>query len=119
MRQQLLLCSTYTKRQSKEKGSDDVQSFNCHTCFKQFKTERSLKIHKTKMDHWKTPINSMASSKTYSSSMFRTQSYSPRAPPKDSAPPKVAPKASPKVSLKNLKRKKDVSPIVVKKRVKK
>ena len=74
MNKDLLLCVPYTLKKEKElkkKGSDVFKCdkkdekkiadklHKCLLCPKSFKDERSLKIHKTKMNHWESVSSSM------------------------------------------------------------
>lgn len=68
-------CQNRQKDDDKKENRDDNQ-FICHICEKSFKNERCLKIHKTKMDHWKSmnSKSSLNSQMSFSSSMFRNGS---------------------------------------------
>ena len=74
LKKEKVFCKCDKRNENKEPKDAKVQSSVCDICNKAFKDERCLKIHKTKMNHWKSASKSTNSSISYSSSNFRDKS---------------------------------------------
>jgi BRCT domain type II-containing protein len=66
----------HCNRESVDIKSPSPKKFQCHICLQEFKDERCLKIHKTKMKHWFTPpvLNPMQQYRQKSSTVSSSRS---------------------------------------------